>query len=88
VRNIEVNPKVQIRVKRLNFSGTARVISDPIEIADFLEIRLERHPLMIGMIMQKAHNLPRKPSREQLEALAKSEVVVKITPDQELCKWY
>jgi len=83
VRNIEANPKVQVRVKRLAFSGTARVSSDVNEIADFLETRLKHHPLMIGMIMQKAHNLPRKPSRQQLEELAKNEVMVVITPDQD-----
>lgn len=83
VRNIEANPRVQIRVKRLNFSGTARVSTDPLEIADFLETRLKHHPLMIGMIMEKAHNLPRRPSRMQLEALALEEVMVVITPDQD-----
>lgn len=83
VRNIEVNPRVQVRVKRLNFQGTARVISDPKEIADFIEVRLQRHPFMIGMIMEKAHKLPRRPSRQQLEALAITEVVVVITPDKE-----
>lgn len=83
VRNIEANPVVQIRVKRLNFSGTARVVCDPLEIADFIEIRLQRHPFMIGMIMQKSHNLPRKPSRQQLEELAKSEAMVVVTPDQD-----
>ena len=83
VRNIEANPWVQVRVKRLNFSGTARISSDTREIADFLETRLKRHPLMIGMIMEKAHNLPRRPSRKQLEELAESEVMVVITPDQD-----
>lgn len=83
VRNIEANPRVQVRVKRLNFNGTARVSSDPQEITNFLETRLKRHPLMIGMIMEKAHNLPRKPSRQQLEALAADEVMVVITPDQD-----
>lgn len=83
VRNIEANPKVQVRVKRLNFSGTARVSSDIKEIADFLETRLQRHPLMIGLIMEKAHNLPRKPSRQQLETIAADEVMVVITPDQD-----
>ena len=83
VRNIEANPKVLVRVKRLNFSGTARVSSDVNEIVGFLETRLVRHPLMIGMIMEKAHNLPRKLSRQQLETLALDEVVVVITPDQE-----
>jgi deazaflavin-dependent oxidoreductase (nitroreductase family) len=83
VRNIESNPQVQIRVKRLNFKGIARVSSDPMEITNFLETRLTRHPLMIGMIMEKAHHLPRKPSRQQLEALAVDEVMVVITPDQD-----
>jgi deazaflavin-dependent oxidoreductase (nitroreductase family) len=83
VRNIEANPKVQVRVKRLNFSGTARVSNDSQEIADFLETRLKHHPLMIGMIMEKAHNLPRKPSRLQLENIAAEEVMVIITPDQD-----
>jgi len=83
VRNIEANPRVQVRVKRLNFSGTARVSSDTNEIVDFIETRLKHHPLMIGMIMEKAHNLPRKPSRQQLEALALDEVMVVITPDQD-----
>ena len=82
VRNIEANPNVHVRVKRLAFSGTARVSSDYKEIADFLEIRLARHPFLIGLIMQKAHNLPRRPSRQQLEELAKNEVMVVITPDQ------
>lgn len=81
VRNIEVNPGVQVRVKSMTFSGKARVNKGPKEIADFLETRLKRHPLMIGMIMQKAHNLPRKPSRLQLEELAQNEVMVIITPD-------
>jgi len=83
VRNIEANSRVQVRVKRLNFSGTARVSTDPQEIADFLETRLKHHPLMIGMIMEKAHNLPRRPSRQQLETLALEEVMVVITPDQD-----
>ena len=83
VRNIEADPKVKVRVKNLNFSGLARVSHDPVEIADFLETRLRHHPLMIGLIMEKAHNLPRRPSRQQLEALAADEVMVVISPDQE-----
>lgn len=82
VRNIQTDPRVSVWVKRLKFDGTAALISNPARIADFLELRLERHPLMIGLIMQKAHGLPRRPSRAQLEALAAEEVVIEITPDE------
>ena len=80
VRNIQANPQVEVRVKSLNFQGLAEVVTDPVRIADFIEVRLQRHPFMIGMIMQKAHNLPKRPSREQLEKLAEKETLVVITP--------
>jgi hypothetical protein len=35
---------------------------------------------MIGAIMQRAHGLPKHPSREQLEKLAENEALVIITP--------
>ena len=82
VRNIQANSQVEIRVKSLNFQGQAEVITDPCRIADFVEVRLQRHPFIIGMIMQKAHGLPRHPSREQLEKLADKEALVIITPVQ------
>ena len=84
VRNIENDGRVKVWVKRRKFSGTAEVVSDPERIADFLEVRLRRHPRMMGLLMQKAHGLPKVPSREQLKSLAASEVMVVITPEQEL----
>jgi deazaflavin-dependent oxidoreductase (nitroreductase family) len=82
VRNIQADPQVEVRVKSLTFQGQAEVVTDPVRIADFIEVRLQRHPFMIGMIMQKAHNLPKRPSREQLEKLAEKETLVIITPVQ------
>lgn len=82
VRNIQADPKVEVRVKSLNFEGKAEVITDPARIADFVEVRLLRHPFMIGTIMQKAHGLPKKPNRAQLEALAEKEALVIVTPTQ------
>ena len=82
VRNIQANPKVEIRVKSLSFQGQAEVITDSSRFADFIEIRLERHPLMLGLIMQKVHGLPKKPARDQLEKLAEKEAFVIIEPLQ------
>lgn len=78
-KNIAANPQVEIRVKNQRFLGIAELVTNPSLIADFLEIRLLRHPFMLGMVMQKAHGLPKRPSREQLEELALSEAMVVVT---------
>lgn len=82
VRNICCNAQVDVRVKSLHFHGQAEIVTEPARIADFIEVRLQRHPFMIGMIMQKAHGFSKRPSREQLEKLAEKEALVIITPDQ------
>jgi deazaflavin-dependent oxidoreductase (nitroreductase family) len=83
-RNIEADGRVEVRVKNKQFRGLAEAVTDPVQIADFLEIRLQRHPLMIGLLMQKAHGLPKKPNREQLLELAGSEAMVIIQPVEDL----
>jgi deazaflavin-dependent oxidoreductase (nitroreductase family) len=80
VRNIQTNPVVEVRVKSSNIKGQAEVVTDPARFADFVEVRLQRHPLIVGTIMQKAHGLSKRPSREQLEKLAENEALVIITP--------
>lgn len=83
VRNIQINPRVEVRVGAKYFHGMAEVITDSSKFADFMEERLERHPFMIGFIMEKAHGLPRRPSREQLEEMAKTEAFVIVRPNVE-----
>lgn len=80
VRNIQSDPHVEICVGARRFCGVAEVVDDPSRFADFLEVRLERHPRMIGLILQKAHGLPSRPSREQLEQLGNTEVFVILHP--------
>ena len=40
VRNIQADPRVEVRVKRDHFQGLAEVVTDPARIADFIEVRL------------------------------------------------
>ena len=80
VRNIQSDPQVSMNVGTKHLYGTAEVITDPSKFADFMEVRLKRHPFMIGLILEKAHGLPRHPSREQLESLAEDEAVVIVHP--------
>jgi len=80
VRNIQSDPHVEVRVGAKHFSANAEIVNDPSRLADFVEVRLERHPRMIGFIMHKAHGLPKRPSREQLEKLAEKEALVIVHP--------
>ena len=82
VRNIQTDPHVEVRVGSRHFSANAEVVHDASRFADFLEVRLERHPRMIGLIMEKAHGLSRHPTREQLEELAKTEAFVILHPSK------
>ena len=82
VRNIQTDPHVEVRVGSRHFFANAEVVHDASRFADFLEVRLERHPRMIGLIMEKAHGLSRHPTREQLEELAKTEAFVILHPSK------
>jgi deazaflavin-dependent oxidoreductase (nitroreductase family) len=80
VRNIQSCAQVEVRVGAKQFQGVAEVVTDPSKFADFVEIRLQRHPFMIGLIMEKAHGLPRHPSHAQLEELGRTEAFVILHP--------
>ncbi len=81
-RNIQANPAVEVRVKSRRFRGQAEPVVDPARIADFLELRLRRHPRMIGA-MFRSEGLPPMPDREQLEAYAARRAMVVIRPVEE-----
>ena len=80
-RNIQADPHVQVQVKSRQFEGMAEAVTDPGRIADFLELRLKRHPRMVGAIL-KSEGLPASPCREKLEAYAKQLAMVIIRPVQ------
>jgi deazaflavin-dependent oxidoreductase (nitroreductase family) len=80
VLNIQSNPQVKLRVGAKQIHGTAEIVTDPCRFADFIEVRLDRHPRLIGLIMEKAHGLPKRPSRAQLEEMAKTEAFVIVHP--------
>jgi deazaflavin-dependent oxidoreductase (nitroreductase family) len=80
VRNIQSASQVEVCVGVKRFYGTAEVVTDPSRFADFLEVRLQRHPRMVGFIMEKAHGLPHRPSRTQLEELGRTEAFVILHP--------
>jgi deazaflavin-dependent oxidoreductase (nitroreductase family) len=79
-RNIVADPNVHVRVGRKAFRGVAEAVTDPHRIADFLSLRLERHPRMVGAIMRSA-GVPSNPSRDDLESYASKIAMVVIQPE-------
>ncbi|OGO66244.1 MAG: hypothetical protein A2Z45_10755 [Chloroflexi bacterium RBG_19FT_COMBO_55_16] len=77
--NLLAHPEVEVQVKSRRFRGNAEPITDPMRIADFLELRLRRHPTMVGKILE-SEGLPARPDRSQLEAYAGKLAMVIIHP--------
>ncbi len=75
-RNIVAHPHVEVQFEGQSLRGLADPITDPIRIADFLELRLMRHPLMIRLMLL-SHGLV-KTNRAHLEQLAANLAVVAI----------
>jgi deazaflavin-dependent oxidoreductase (nitroreductase family) len=80
-RNIVANPHVEAQINERRFHGVAEPITDPARIADFLELRLQRHPQMVGAMLL-LHGLPMRPHRANLEQLAAKLALVAIRPDE------
>jgi len=78
-RNVLAKPRVQVQVGGRRFAGAAEAVTDPVRIADFLELRLRRHPRLVGRILE-SQGLPPHPSRAELEAYAGRLAMVVIRP--------
>jgi deazaflavin-dependent oxidoreductase (nitroreductase family) len=78
-RNILANPNVEVQIKTGRFHAIAEPTVDSSRIADFLQIRLERHPFMMGKML-RSEGLPENPARDQLERFARKSAMVVIHP--------
>ncbi len=78
-RNILACPSVHVRIGMRQFDALAEPITDACRIADFLELRLRRHPRMVGAIL-RSEGLPAAPSRLDLEAYAGRLAMVILRP--------
>jgi deazaflavin-dependent oxidoreductase (nitroreductase family) len=78
--NLIACPKVDVQVGGAHFSTIAKLMTDTGEIADFIELRLNRHPHFMGAML-RLEGLPRKYSRTDLEKLAKRLAIVALPKD-------
>jgi deazaflavin-dependent oxidoreductase (nitroreductase family) len=75
-KNILANPNVHVQMRTRSFEATAEPITDPVRIADFIELRLRRHPVMVRLIMHLFDGLPLRYNRADLETLCKEKALV------------
>ena len=80
-RNIEANPRVTVEAKDGRFPALAEPITDPELIADFLEIRRQRHPAMVR-VMLLMHGLPPRSGRDDLVRLGQKLALVILRPER------
>jgi len=50
-RNIQANPYVKVQIADRSFDGLAEPIVDSARVADFLLLRLKRHPIMMRAML-------------------------------------
>ena len=81
-RNAQANPCVEVQLNDRQFVGQAEAIVDPARIADFLELRLKRHRLMMKLMLL-TEGLPPWANRAALEHLAAKKAVLAIRPLKE-----
>jgi deazaflavin-dependent oxidoreductase (nitroreductase family) len=82
-QNIRANPRVRVQIRQRQFTGAAEAVTQPGRVADFLELRLKRHPCMIGLLM-RLEGLPFRYTRQDLEYFAAQKAMVVIRPDPEV----
>lgn len=82
-KNILANPSVHVRIRDREYDALAEAVTDPTRIADFIELRLRRHPFMIRLIMTLFDRLPLRFSRADLEQLCKDKAMVILHPGKE-----
>lgn len=81
-KNILANPEVQVDSRGREFSAKAEPVTDPVRIADFVQLRLRRHPFMVRLIMHLFDGLPLRFTRTDLEQICKEKAMVILHPHE------
>jgi deazaflavin-dependent oxidoreductase (nitroreductase family) len=81
-KNILANPQVYVQIGEQAFDAVAEPVTDPTRIADFIELRLQRHPIMIRVIMHLFDGLPLRYSRSDLENYCIGKAMVILHPEK------
>lgn len=83
-KNICANPQVRVQIRDREFDATAEPVTNPVRIADFIELRLKRHPIMIRLIMHLFDGLPLRFNRADLERFCREKAMAILRSIREL----
>jgi hypothetical protein len=78
-RNVAANPCVEILVKGKRLPAAAETVTDPAQIADFLQLRLERSPRMMRAML-RLEGLHGRITHEELLRISKDKALVILHP--------
>jgi deazaflavin-dependent oxidoreductase (nitroreductase family) len=81
-KNIHANPRVHVQIRDRGFDALAEPVTNPVRIADFIELRLRRHPVMVRLIMHLFDGLPVRFTRTDLEGFCQEKAMVILHPIQ------
>ena len=79
-KNILANPDVMVTIRGREFSANAEPVTDLARIADFIELRLSRHPIMVRLIMHLFDGLPWRFTRADIEHICNGKAMVILHP--------
>lgn len=81
--NILAEPNVRFELEGVPYNAHAETITDPVQIADFLELRLDRNPRMIGLML-RLEGISRDFTRTELEEFSRQKALVILHPRGEI----
>ena len=79
-RNVQANLQVKVQIADRVFEGLAEPVVDPARIADFLLLRLKRHPIMMRAMLALEGQW--RCRRADLERFAADKALVAIRPSE------
>jgi len=82
-KNIQANPNVHVQIQEREFDAVAEPVTDPVRIADFIELRLKRHPVIIRLIMTLFDGLPLRFTRAEFEKFCQEKAMAILRPIRE-----
>jgi deazaflavin-dependent oxidoreductase (nitroreductase family) len=79
-KNILANPQVHVQIQQREFDAIAEAVIETKRVADFIELRIKRHPVMLRLIMLVADGLPPNFTHAQLEKYCEKRTMVILQP--------
>lgn len=79
-KNIVADPRVHVQMQKREFDAVAEAVTDTKRVTDFIQLRVQRHPILLRLIMFLADGLPFNFNRGQLEKYCENRAMVILRP--------